>query len=227
MKNYCLITFFLLPFCLHAQENRQKITVKKTQWKISISSPDSILWINKQNIVDIKVEGANNYAINIEGGTIHPYGNKYLVKVNKEGAATISVFEKLPANKKRVLFTKMYLVKTPPEPKVKVCGVAPDSVIDKHQLIAENSLIIFDEFEKQYLKVLGFNLVFSKGGKTQKYESKNCHFTIDMRNKIHLLESGTLLYFENIYCLMPDNSVKKLSDFQLFISDLGNPLVGK
>ncbi len=210
---------FLYSIQLLAQTNGSTLIVKKAQWKISIVSTDSILWIGKDNVLDIKVEGGKNYCIKIDGGIFYTFNNRYVVKVKTEGAATITVFEKLPKDKKRVLYSKMYIIKNMPAPIIKVCGVAPDSVIDKKQLIAENSITVYDPNQNMYLKVIGFSLIISSGGVINNFVSNNCHFTINMRNKIHLLKNGSLLYFEDIYCLMPDNTIKKLNDFQLYVSD--------
>jgi hypothetical protein len=207
---------------LHAQGD--KIRVKKIKWEVSITSPDSVFWIKRDNLVQISVKGGSNYAVNIQGGTIATKAGKYIVTVKEEGAATISVYEKMPGKKLRVLFTKLFPVRRIPSPQFFVCGVKADSVIDKLQIINGNVVTAYHPFYKMNLPVVGFDVVFA--GNMEKLSSANNHFTIDMRRRIYSLKSGSLLYFENIYYLLPDGTKEKTDAFEVYISETNKYKVG-
>jgi len=76
------------------------------------------------------------------------------------------------------------------------------------------------------LPVVGFDVVFSGKGKTEVLTSTSNKFTVGMRNRIHCLQSGTLLSFENVSCVMPDGSINKLKPFELFITETNKYKVG-
>jgi hypothetical protein len=225
MKVYLVITFVIVCFGKLSAQNKT-IKVTKTIWQVNITSPDSVLWINRKNIVNIKVMGGSNYAIHINGGTIFQRNDQYFVNVKEEGAVTISVYEKLPGKKMRVLSTKLFPVKRIPLPQIFVCGVRQDSVIDKMQIINDNVITAYHPFYKVNLPVVGFDMIVPAGKKTEKLSSNNNHFTIDMRRRIYGLKSGTLLYFENVYYILPDGSKEKTDAFQLFVSETNKYKVG-
>ena len=215
----------LLSLKLQAQEP-DRIKVKKVKWEVSITSPDSIFWIRMANPVVITVKGGSNYAVNILGGTISQKGGKYFVDVKEEGAATISVYEKLPGKKLRVLFTKLFPVKKIPSPQFFVCGVKADSVIDKQQIISDNIVTAYHPFYKVQLPVTGFDVTFGNGAKTETLSSQNNHFTIDMRRRIYGLKAGTLLTFRNVYYILPDGTREKMKEFEVFIAETNKYKVG-
>jgi hypothetical protein len=220
-----LLFLFLLSLILSAQST-DKIKVKKLKWDVSITSADSVFWIRKANQVMINVKGGTNYAINIQGGTISKKAGNYIVHVKEEGAATISVYEKLPDKKLRVLYTKMFPVKRIPSPQMYVCGVRADSVIDRQQIISDNIVTAYHPFYKTNLPVVGFDVIFSGAGKMDKLSSPNNRFTLEMKKRIHSLKSGTLLYFENVYYLMPDGSKEKIEAFEVYVSETNKYKVG-
>ncbi|MCW3072368.1 MAG: hypothetical protein JWO44_2258 [Bacteroidetes bacterium] len=210
---------------LQAQET-DRIKVKKVKWEVNITSPDSIFWIAKANPVVIDVKGGTNYAVNILGGTILKKGGKYFVDVKEEGAATISVYEKMPNKKLRVLFTRLFPVKKIPSPQFFVCGVKADSVIDKEQIISDNVVTAYHPFYKVNLPVTGFDVTFRSGGKTEMLSSQNNQFTIDMRRRIYSLKPGTLLTFRNVYYILPDGTREKMNEFEVFIAETNKYKVG-
>jgi hypothetical protein len=225
MKFFILIYFFIFSLGLQAQ-SQERIRVKKVKWEVSISAKDSIFWIRMDNPVSIKVKGGTNYVIDLKGGTLVKKGESYFVKVTEEGAATISVIEKLANKKMRIVFTKLFPVKRIPRPLFFVCGVKADSVIDKQQIIEENVITAFHPFYKKNIQVLGFDLVLPGGGNTVNLTSTNNHFTPEMKKRIYSLKSGTILYFENVYFQLPDGEIEKLNSFQLFVSETNKYKVG-
>ncbi|MCW3104145.1 MAG: hypothetical protein JWO09_2585 [Bacteroidetes bacterium] len=226
MKHLLIIALLpLFSLQLRAQQP-DRIKVKKVKWEVSITSPDSIFWIRQANPVMIDVKGGTNYAVNIIGGTISKKGGKYFVDVKEEGAATISVYEKMPDKKLRVLFTRLFPVKKIPCPQFFVCGVKADSVIDKLQIINDNVVTAYHPFYKAQMPVTGFDVVFANGGKTDTLSSENNHFTIDMRRRIYSLKAGTLLTFRNVYYVLPNGTMEKMKEFEVFIAETNKYKVG-
>lgn len=221
-----VILLLLLSVFAKAQTGTT-IKIKKTIWKISISpETDTILWIGKNNQLEIKVEGGSNYHVEIRDGKIMNKGNQYFIEVFTEGAATLTVYEKLPNKKMKPLYTKLYEVKRIPEPTPYVCGVKADSVIDKLQMVHDNILTAFDSFNKKVLRIVGFEMIFSFSGQSDTLTSCDNHFTFDMKRRIYYLTSGSILYFENVKCAMPDGKVKELKPFEIFVNDSDKYKIG-
>jgi hypothetical protein len=221
-----LILVLLFSVFSSKGQKEETISVKKIKWNVRISAPDSIFWISRENEINIDVKGGMNYVINITGGTISKKTGKYIVSVKEEGASTITVFEKLPGNKLRVLASRLFQVKRIPSAYIFVCGVRADSVIDKQQIINDNVITAYHPFYKMNLPVVGFDVIFTGGGKTETLRSSNNHFTIEMRKRIYSLKSGTLLYFENVYYILPDGSKEKKENFEVFVSETNKYKVG-
>jgi len=112
------VLVFKLLFISSILSAQNAIKIQKIRWEISIISNDSIFWIGEDNPIQINVKGANNYGINIQGGTLHKTAEGYIVKVKEEGAVTIAVYEKLPNKKMNALYTKLFSVKPIPSPQV-------------------------------------------------------------------------------------------------------------
>jgi len=64
------------------------------------------------------------------------------------------------------------------------------------------------------------------GDTTQRLSSLSNRFTIDMRRRIYYLKSGSLLYLENVWYVLPDGSLEKSDSFEVFISDSNKYNVG-
>ncbi len=221
---FIIMILMLLATSLEAQN--ASIKAKKTKWKIDVSSADSILWIGSENALTVNIEGENNFLVEIKDARWRVAGNKYLVQVFAEGATTFTVYEKLPNKKMRSVYTKLYQVKKIPEPIVYVCGVKNDSVIDKQQIIQDDIVTAISPFYQKQLSVLGFDVIFPFGEEVDTLTSTNNHFTLDMKRRIHYLTPGSILYFDNVYCALPDGKIQKLKPFQIFIDETNKYNVG-
>lgn len=220
-----MLLLLLIPPAVSAQSVEQ-IRVKKVKWEVSITAADSIFRVGLENMVTIKVKGGDNYAINVKGGTIAKQQDKYVVYAKEEGAVTVCVYEKLPDKKMRVLGSKLFMVKRVPPPQIMVCGVRTDSVIDRQQIIQDDIVTAYHPFYKVHLPVVGFDVVFPNKDISDKLSSANNHFTPDMRRRIYSLKPGTLLYFENVYYLLPDGRKEKAPGFQVFVAETNKYNVG-
>lgn len=224
---FIIVLMFLGSFEFIAQNLNSSITIKKTKWNITISpANDSVLWIDIENKLTINVEGGTNYCVDIRDGRIRNKGKNYVIQVFTEGSATLTVCELLPNNKKKVIFTKLYEIKKIPEPIPYVCDVKRDSVIDKLQIIYGNIVKVIHPFYKEQLPVLGFDVIFSFAENPDTLRSFDNHFTQDMKRRLYYLNSGSVLNFENVYCLMPDGKIHKLQPFVIYINETDNYKVG-
>lgn len=224
---FIIVLMFLGSFEFIAQNSNSSITIKKTKWNITISpANDSVLWIDIENKLDINVEGGSNYSVDIRDGKIRNNRNNYVIQVFTEGAATITVSELLPNNKKKTVFTKLYEVKKIPEPIPYVCDVKRDSVIDKLQIIYGNIVTVTHPFYKQQLPVLGFDVIFTFAESPDTLRSFDNHFTQDMKRRLYYLNSGSVLNFENVYCMMPNGKIQKLPPFVIYINETDKYKIG-
>lgn len=226
-KQLLVLVLIFCSFELIAQLSNSSITIKKTKWNITISpASDSILWIDIENKLEINVEGGSNYSVDIRDGKISNKGKNYVIEVFTEGAATITVCELFPNNIKKVVFTKLYEVKKLPEPIPYVCRVKRDSVIDKLQIIYDNIITVTHPFYKEELPVLGFDVIFSFGENPDTLRSFDNHFTQDMKRRLYYVNSGSVLNFENVYCMMPNGKIQKLQPFLIYINETDKYKVG-
>jgi hypothetical protein len=227
MKNYIFLLLFVFKTAVFfAQNKTNTIKIRKEKWNVSVTSSDSIFWINRENIVTVNVTGGTNYCINVKDAKIQFSKERYIVNVFNEGATTLTVYEKLPNKKLRTLYTKLYEVRHIPDPIAYVCGVKADSVIDKQQIINDNIVTAVHPFYHLQLPVVGFDLVFINGKQINRLTSTNNHFTINMRKLIYYVASGSIIYFENVYCAMPDGTIEKVPDFQIFVTETNKYKVG-
>ncbi|MFY9309843.1 MAG: hypothetical protein WAQ28_12420 [Bacteroidia bacterium] len=224
-KKY-LYSFALWLLSLTAFAQGATIRAKKIKWNISVSAVDTVLWIAKKNLLVIDIQGGMNYKVEIKGAKWKNTGNKYSVEVFTEGSTMLTVYEKLPDNKMRPVFTKLYKVMDIPEPVPYVCSVKADSVIDKLQIIKEDNITVFSAYYNTQVPVLGFDVIVSFGGQSDTLTSTCNHFTLDMKRRIHYLVPGSILYFENVYCAMPDGKIQMLKPFEIYIDETNKYKVG-
>ncbi|OFX61847.1 MAG: hypothetical protein A2046_07425 [Bacteroidetes bacterium GWA2_30_7] len=108
-----------------------------------------------------------------------------------------------------------------PEPSIAINGIELKMEIDKLILINSNKIegyLDADNWLKDKLKVISFNLKFVTNKGDISLESKNDFFTKDMIEKIQLLNSGDKIVFEKILLSRPEGYVRYLNhDIPLLI----------
>lgn len=201
------------------------IRLKKTKWVVNIIVPDSTLWIGHNNLVQVLVKGGKNYKVEVDGGLILSTAAGFIVKVKEEGAATIAVYEKFQ-DQLKVIYTQLFPVKKIPDPVVHVCSVAVDSVIDREELTRENIITCYHPFYKMQLNIVSFEIVLASGKTNVSLKSNDCHFNVEMKKWLYSIPSGTVVNFENVCYQLPDGSIRKVDDFQIFVSESNKYKVG-
>jgi hypothetical protein len=226
-----IIIINLLPLLTWGQTdtvNTLVFKVSASKTKISVWPADSLLWIEKKNNLKIKIKG-NKYpvVIKLEGGTISGKDSLYTAIVEEGVSALLNLWEKYPDGSSKLIYTKPYKIKKIPDPVVYVCGVKGDSAIDKRQLIFENKVYAYSDYYKSYIKIISFDMLFPNQELMDTLSSFSNRFTPEMRNKIWQLNQGSVVYFENIKCKMPNQQIKKLSSIQIFIVETNKYSVGE
>lgn len=213
---------------MFSQENEVVTFRLKKKLKGVRISKDTLLWTEKNNLISITELGGTQISkVFLEGGKIGIVKDSIYSAIVSEGTtAVLSVFEKDKQGKDKLISVKQYHIKSIPLPDIFVCGVKADSVIDKQQLLQFNEVTAYSKYFKTKVPVLGFDVIFSSqtGGDT--LHSKNKNFTINMRNKIHLLKPGDVLQFTNIVCRTPDGKERRPEDLLIYIDETNKYKVG-
>jgi hypothetical protein len=131
----------------------------------------------------------------------------------------LSIREKLPDGKSKIVFTKPYRIRRIPPPVVYICVVKSDSVIDREQLIVQDLVYVRSSSFSFRLVIESFDMLFTNSNGDVTLHSSNNHFTIEQRREIYKLVPGSLVYFENIRCLMSKGETISLQPVQIYVEE--------
>ncbi|MCC6690822.1 MAG: hypothetical protein IT235_04755 [Bacteroidia bacterium] len=193
--------------------------------KCSVFYEDSVFWLEKENIVRVKVKGRNkNVKLIVEGGRIASSdGDTYVLRFGSPGMAAVSVYQQTDKSRK-LLYTKQYKIKTPT---LFFCGIKLDSA-SKVLKMRGCHLYAFSQYYKMNLKVRSFDMYFTED--TDRYnkdkskrvpilfKSDTCILSGEMKLKVvNFQPKYNDIYFHNIICIAPDGSKKILDPIQLSV----------
>ena len=173
------------------------------------------LYVNIEVPLEIYVEGINDSLLEVRtsNGTISKYQHFYKIKTEKIGVTIISIFH----NRKEI--TKRYFsaLKLPrPAPKL---GNFNGKIIKKSSLLKIPGLWA----EMPYFcdlygaSIESFSIVVFQNGIENKLNSNNSRFTEEQINLINDLESGQVIYFEDIIGKIQDGFKHDLEIFKIII----------
>jgi hypothetical protein len=223
----------LFPLIAKPQRNGGDSTfifkVRNPQAEVSIFPADTILWKGQKNLIRVRITPGHTIgSVTLDNGTIRGSDTSYTATVRNGRTALLSVYERLPNGTLRLCLTKLYYIEKNPEPEVNVCGITADSVADKQDLILTNKVMATWEAKNLILPVLSFRMIsLNKEGVSDTLISYNDMFTPDMRNRIHSMNEGSTIRFEEVICMMPNGKMKKLDPIQIFIAKTNKYNVGK
>jgi hypothetical protein len=234
MRIFLFILFAcLLPLIAKPQSSGGDSTlvfkVRNPKMEVSIFPADTILWKGQKNQIKVRMgPGHKIGSVTLDNGTIRGADTSYVAHVKNGRTALLSVYERMPDNTLRLCLTKIYYIEKNPDPEVNVCGITADSVADKQDLILKNKIVATWEAKNLVLPVLGFKMIsLNKDGISDTLLSYNDEFTIDMRNRIHSMNEGSTIRFDEVICVMPSGKMKKLDPIQIFIAKTNKYNVGK
>jgi hypothetical protein len=119
----------------------------------------------------------------------------------------------------------IYTVVDPPVPQIYVGNIKADSLIDKRYLYDYAKLHAI--CEGYSVRLLSFDLITFTNGNKNQFHSTNNALTIPMKNHIQRLKVGSLIYFNNIKCKMPDGSLEVVESIRLFFDETNQYKVGE
>ncbi len=191
----------------------------------SVFPSDSTLFAEKDNVIKIKVRGKRPYKVYFEGGVMTGSDSIFTIRADSAVSGLLTIKE-THKNESKIAFTKPYKIFHIPLPYVMVSGVKADSVIDKQQLINVDKVMAYSGYYKMFLKVLSFDMIYANAGVFDTLSAETSHFTPEMKKHLYGLKSGSILYFENVKCVMRDGSARKLASIQIFINETDKYKVG-
>ena len=200
--------------------------VRNPQMELSVPG-DSILWMGKANQIKIRISGAHKIgAVVLDNGRISGSDSSYVAYVNKGGSALLSIYERKSDSTLKLCFTKLYTIKKIPDPVVLVCGIGNDSVANKLDLVYKNKITALWKDYKMDLPVVSFKMISFRNDLADTLVSHSDEFTIEMRNRIHQMQEGSMLYIVDAVCVMPDGDKKKLAPVEVYIAETNKYNVG-
>ena len=227
-KLFFLITaVFITTFLIAQKGNEKDLTFKVRYEKTAASiSPDKS-WMNcgESMYITIKVKpkGRKIAKVTFKGGTVEGKDSIYTITAGSGAQGILTVYEQT-ADGNKIILNKTYDFKKT-NLKVSCVGVKNDSVIDLMTLVALGKITVQVEETKKSVKVLNFQMIVSEDGKTDTLNSNGNALSKEMKKNIGKLKDGSVVYFYNIACQMPDMVVRKIPSMRLFITDKAkNPL---
>ncbi|TND09857.1 MAG: hypothetical protein FD123_785 [Bacteroidetes bacterium] len=207
-------------FC-RAQTGSGKTAVFKVrapQATCSIFTEEKFFWLEKNNIVRVKVRGGGKIQVELTGGKIiEQDGGNYTLFFTSPGTAAISVY-KFGRYGRELALTKTYEVRGPT---LYFCGIKTDST-SKYLRLRGDNLYAYSDYFKQALPVLSFEMFFTgdtvnvRNAKPTRYKSDTCMLTKEMQYKVlHYQPKYNYIYFHNIVCEVPDGTKRILDPVRL------------
>ncbi len=182
----------------------------------------NVFYIGVDNPVAITASGVPSEALQVRIGpigTIKRVGaGKYIVRVNKVGKTTVSVYANV-GDQSRKLGSMEFRCKTVPDPKPRVGNLKPGPVakavlLAQRFVKAELENFVFD----LKFPVVSFTVSATIGSFTEEYPTKGSIITQKQKNLIRQLKPGQKVYFENIKARAPDGSIRDLGTISFKIT---------
>ncbi len=182
----------------------------------------NVFYIGVDNPVAITASGVPAEALSVRIGpigTIKRVGNgKYIVRVNRVGKTTISVYANV-SGQTRKLGSMQFRCKVVPDPKPRVGNLKPGPVA-KALLLAQNFVkaeLENFEFDLKF-PVVGFTVSATIGSFTEEHKARGARITQQQKNLIRQLKPGQKVYFESIKAKAPDGSIRDLGTISFKIT---------
>jgi hypothetical protein len=220
--------FFLLAITGYAQKDSTFVfKVRHPEMNMEVFPKDSILWIGQKNKITLRWQGVHKITnVTLDGGSIDGNDSTWVARVTGGKTALLSVYEDLGDKKMKLCLTKLFYIRQNPDPVISICGILADSVADKKDIIYKDKVMALLGENQLVLPVLSFRMTSKIAGVADTLSSENEQFTIDMKNRIHKLPEGTVLYFDKVVCQMPDGKKKMLAPISIFIAKTNKYNVG-
>jgi len=199
--------------------------VSKPKSEIKLHTSDSVFHINKNNPLFVEITGKNKvYRVTAINGTVKRKPNNYFeIRFENPGETVIKVFEKTPNGKMQLGLSEAFKVVSPPKPKVFVCGVKSDSVIDRKHLIKVAELNAELKNSRITPAIMSFDIILPDNDTIHVVGAK---FPVQLKNRLLEIEEGQVLTFINIKVLMPNREIAIVQEVMVFIAKTDQYSVG-
>ena len=197
---------------------------------MKISAPgNDTLWAEYGNKIILRIKGKNKIASVklLGGGTVLGKDSTYTIRVDTGSAVVLVVYEKVPGDKPKICFSKKYKILKIPAPVAYVCGIKADSTADKLDLIYQNNIKLWSAFYKRNFNVLSYTMYTYENDKIDSLSAEGDKLTDLMRQNIHRLKAGAVLYFEKITYMDPCGKMKELRPVAIYIDETNKYKVGE
>ncbi len=183
----------------------------------------NVFYLGVDNPVAITASGVPAEALIVKIapiGTIKKVGSgQYIVRVNKLGKTTITVYTKSDNGQLRKLGSMTFRCKTVPDPKPRVGNLKPGPVpkvvlLAQQYVRAELENFVFD----LKFPVVSFTVSATIGSFTEEYSTKGARITQQQKDLIKQLRPGQKVYFEDIKARAPDGSIRDLGTISFRIT---------
>lgn len=225
MRFLWIAILILSPIVAFAQSGDSTLTFKVVQVKtdIEVWPNDSIMWGDSTKHLRITSKGYEIEKVLLKGGDISRNMQNYYAKPDTGELVILEVYVKHPSGEARLGFVKEYVVNRLPDPSIYVCGVRADSTIDKKQMLEQNQITaVIRGFEHIPVQVMEFDMIFPTtpgATATDSTHSNNDRFTIEQRRRIHSLQPGQIIAFENISLRGPGGKLWVIDVIELYINE--------
>lgn len=231
---YSLLTIVIVTVCsfkVMGQDSLYVIKVKKPTSTLFVSHTDSFLIKGKTYLFTLRIENGKKRITHVLSDSIYisKIGvNQYVVKVARNARISkgiIRVHVKNEDGTKALYELLSYNIIEPEMPEIFVGNIKADSVIDKRYLYDYAKLHAY--YKGKPVRILSFNFCTVKGGKMTTLSSENSSLTVAMKQLVQRLNPGSVIFFKEVVCLLPDGTTETVKSIRLFFDETNKYKVGE
>lgn len=213
------------------QDSIYTIKIKKPNSSLIVSYTDSFLVKGETYFFTIDIEKGKKKIASVYSDSIYVSrvnGNTYMVKVARNssiGVGAINVQVRNEDGSAELYEVLTYRVLDPIMPEIFVGNIKADSLIDKRYLYDYAQLRAF--YKGVPVQILSFEFCSFQSGEMVTFQSPNSKLTVGMKHFIQRMPPGSMIYFKNIVCLLPNGKTETVDSIRLFFDETNKYKVGE
>ncbi len=190
-----------------------------------VVSPEmlNVLYAGIENPVQIAIPGVlpDRIRVGVSNGTISGKDGYYIIRVSGQMSCILDISYLDDEGVTVKAGEKHFRIKHLPEPVIIIGpGYRDHSYISRNELLEHASLGIEVDVPFDYTHyILSFSMRATKGRKQIVLAATGRSFTQEMKNLIQKLDSGCMVYFEEIKVKGPAGSVRLMAPVQVMVVD--------
>lgn len=216
---------------LRGQDSMYVIKIKKPSSSLYVSYSDSFLIKGEAYLFTIDIENGKKKIASVSSDSIYVSrvnGNKYLIKVPRKsriGVGAINVQVRNEDGSVELYEVLTYRILEPIMPEIFVGNIKADSLIDKRYLYDYAQLKAF--YKGVPVQILSFDFCTYQASEMVTLHSPNSKLTLGMKQYIQRMPPGSMIYFRNIVCLLPNGKTETVDSIRLFFDVTNKYKVGE